>query len=178
MFGKGVYFADMSTKSANYCSATSAHPTAVLLLCDVALGQQVETAPAPRLQHQPSPPTARNPTPPPTGCPLLDPPALPPQYERLDAEYEAGETSVKKKKHSTWGVGRFAPDEAGTAQLEGGQVVVPMGKAKESNYLEKHLARLKKAEAGANPALLYNEYIVYDVRQIKMKYVVLCELEF
>jgi poly [ADP-ribose] polymerase len=75
-------------------------------------------------------------------------------------------------------VGRFAPDEAGTAQVEGGQVVVPMGKAKESSYLEKHLPRLKKAEGGANPALLYNEFIVYDVSQIKMKYVVLCELEF
>jgi poly [ADP-ribose] polymerase len=46
MFGKGVYFADMVSKSANYCSATSANPTAVLLLCDVALGQQVRNAPA------------------------------------------------------------------------------------------------------------------------------------
>jgi poly [ADP-ribose] polymerase len=99
------------------------------------------------------------------------------QHERLNAEFEALEKCVKKNKQSTWGVGRFAPDEAGTTKLEGGTVAVPMGKAQESSYLAQHLTRLMEAEGGANPALLYNEYIVYDVRQIKMKYVVLCELE-
>ena len=42
MFGKGVYFANMSSKSANYCFATQQQPTGVLLLCDVALGKQYE----------------------------------------------------------------------------------------------------------------------------------------
>jgi poly [ADP-ribose] polymerase len=42
MFGKGVYFANMSSKSANYCFANRAAPTGVLLLCDVALGKQYE----------------------------------------------------------------------------------------------------------------------------------------
>ena len=42
MFGKGVYFADMVSKSANYCMGTSANPTAVLTLCDVALGSPYE----------------------------------------------------------------------------------------------------------------------------------------
>ena len=42
MFGKGVYFADMVSKSANYCMATRESPKAVLLLCDVALGGQYE----------------------------------------------------------------------------------------------------------------------------------------
>lgn len=37
-FGKGVYFADMVSKSANYCMGSRDSPTAVLLLCDVALG--------------------------------------------------------------------------------------------------------------------------------------------
>ena len=37
-----VYFADMSSKSANYCFATRDNPTAVLLLCDVALGEPHE----------------------------------------------------------------------------------------------------------------------------------------
>ena len=36
MFGKGVYFADMFSKSANYCYATHAAKTGVLLLCEVA----------------------------------------------------------------------------------------------------------------------------------------------
>lgn len=57
MFGKGIYFAgkahvfaliscsifasislDMVTKSANYCRASSADPIALMLLCEVALG--------------------------------------------------------------------------------------------------------------------------------------------
>jgi len=42
MFGKGVYFADMVSKSANYCCASTNSPTGVLLLCDVALGDTYE----------------------------------------------------------------------------------------------------------------------------------------
>ncbi|XWS46632.1 hypothetical protein CRYUN_Cryun14cG0085200 [Craigia yunnanensis] len=42
MFGKGVYFADMFSKSANYCYASSAFTTGVLLLCEVALGDMAE----------------------------------------------------------------------------------------------------------------------------------------
>ena len=38
MFGKGVYFADMVSKSANYCKATKDDNVGLLLLCDVALG--------------------------------------------------------------------------------------------------------------------------------------------
>ena len=38
MFGKGIYFADMVSKSANYCATSSSNPTGLLLLCDVALG--------------------------------------------------------------------------------------------------------------------------------------------
>ncbi|TKC37431.1 hypothetical protein EI555_009698, partial [Monodon monoceros] len=38
-FGKGIYFADMSSKSANYCFATRLKDTGLLLLSEVALGQ-------------------------------------------------------------------------------------------------------------------------------------------
>eukprot|EP00760_Papus_ankaliazontas_P030366 PhM_4_TR4793/c0_g1_i1/m.47729/K10798/PARP; poly [ADP-ribose] polymerase len=38
MFGKGVYFADMSSKSANYCFTTSEATTGMMLLSEVALG--------------------------------------------------------------------------------------------------------------------------------------------
>lgn len=38
MFGKGVYFADMVSKSANYCHTSPSNPVGVLLLCEVALG--------------------------------------------------------------------------------------------------------------------------------------------
>lgn len=39
MFGKGVYFADCVSKSANYCHATNSNPHGLLLLCKVALGK-------------------------------------------------------------------------------------------------------------------------------------------
>ena len=38
MFGKGIYFADMVSKSANYCFASHSNPRGLLLLCEVALG--------------------------------------------------------------------------------------------------------------------------------------------
>lgn len=42
MFGKGVYFADMSSKSANYCFTSRSEPDGLLLLCEVALGNPKE----------------------------------------------------------------------------------------------------------------------------------------
>lgn len=42
MFGKGVYFADVVSKSANYCQATRTNPVACMLLCEVALGNPTE----------------------------------------------------------------------------------------------------------------------------------------
>eukprot|EP01130_Rhizamoeba_saxonica_P018108 TRINITY_DN8972_c0_g1_i1.p1 TRINITY_DN8972_c0_g1~~TRINITY_DN8972_c0_g1_i1.p1 ORF type:complete len:639 (-),score=126.74 TRINITY_DN8972_c0_g1_i1:61-1977(-) len=42
MFGKGLYFADMCSKSANYCHATRSNPFGILLLCNVALGEMYE----------------------------------------------------------------------------------------------------------------------------------------
>ncbi|XP_034941348.1 poly [ADP-ribose] polymerase-like [Chelonus insularis] len=42
MFGKGIYFSDMVSKSANYCHANRGNPTGLLLLCEVALGNMVE----------------------------------------------------------------------------------------------------------------------------------------
>lgn len=38
MFGKGIYFADMVSKSANYCCTSTNNPVGLLLLNEVALG--------------------------------------------------------------------------------------------------------------------------------------------
>lgn len=40
MFGKGIYFADVSSKSAGYCRATLENPEGLLVLCEVALGKK------------------------------------------------------------------------------------------------------------------------------------------
>ncbi|XP_067308481.1 poly [ADP-ribose] polymerase 2 [Pseudorasbora parva] len=42
MFGKGIYFADMSSKSANYCFANQKNNQGLLLLSEVALGDSNE----------------------------------------------------------------------------------------------------------------------------------------
>ncbi|NP_001191199.1 poly [ADP-ribose] polymerase 2 [Danio rerio] len=42
MFGKGIYFADMSSKSANYCFASQKNNQGLLLLSEVALGDSNE----------------------------------------------------------------------------------------------------------------------------------------
>lgn len=42
MFGKGIYFADMVSKSANYCCTSPSNPVGLLLLCEVALGNMHE----------------------------------------------------------------------------------------------------------------------------------------
>ena len=138
MFGKGVYFADMVSKSANYCMATSDNTTAVLVLCEVALGSQ---------------------------------------YELIRAEFEAKENSAKQGKQSTYGIGKTCQDAAGARELVGG-ITAPMGKAMPNAYLEQNLERLKAENRVKAPALLYNEFIVYDVRQVRMKYVVVVDLDF
>ncbi|XP_030543276.1 poly [ADP-ribose] polymerase 2 isoform X2 [Rhodamnia argentea] len=116
MFGKGVYFADMFSKSANYCFANSAATAGVLLLCEVALGDMVEL---------------------------------------LHAKYDADKLPAGKL--STKGVGATSPDPSEAQALEDG-VVVPLGRPKE--------------QSDCKGALLYNEYIVYNVDQIRMRYVV------
>ncbi|EER16283.1 conserved hypothetical protein [Perkinsus marinus ATCC 50983] len=42
MFGKGLYFADSFSKSANYCFATQKNNRGLMLLCEVALGRSRE----------------------------------------------------------------------------------------------------------------------------------------
>ncbi|XP_037038851.1 poly [ADP-ribose] polymerase-like [Bradysia coprophila] len=53
MFGKGVYFADMSSKSANYCYTNINNTTGLLMLCEVALGNSLELQQAKMIQKLP-----------------------------------------------------------------------------------------------------------------------------
>jgi hypothetical protein len=53
MFGKGVYFADCVSKSANYCYTSNANPIGLLLLCEVALGDVYECTTAEYIEKLP-----------------------------------------------------------------------------------------------------------------------------
>ncbi|GMR59960.1 hypothetical protein PMAYCL1PPCAC_30155, partial [Pristionchus mayeri] len=114
MFGKGIYFADMVSKSANYCHPDYSNQDAFLLLCDVALGAVQEEA------------TATNVNP-----------------------LKKGFTAVK-------GMGYQFPDPSTLFNHPNGYVV-PSGKSTKGEkkfYLE------------------YNEFIVYDVSQVRIRYLV------
>ncbi|KAK0423173.1 hypothetical protein QR680_008010 [Steinernema hermaphroditum] len=116
MFGKGIYFADMVSKSANYCHALEKE--GLLLLCEVALGNQQEEVHAKMI------------------------------------------TKLNRGKHSCKGLGLTYPNPKEDFTTED-RVVIPFGRA---------------MTAPPNPKkpldLLYNEYIVYDVNQVKIKYLV------
>ncbi|KAH0622650.1 hypothetical protein JD844_025138 [Phrynosoma platyrhinos] len=99
MFGKGIYFADMVSKSANYCHTSQTDPIGLILLGEVALGNMVNKI----------------------SC-----------------------------------LGKTAPDPSATLSLDG--VDVPLGLGIPSGV--------------SNTCLLYNEYIVYDIAQVNLKYLI------
>ena len=125
MFGKGAYFADMSSKSANYTHTSKASNTGLLLLCEVALGDV---------------------------------------NELLDADYHADKLPAGK--HSVKGLGKTAPDSKDTTTVFG-DVLVPYGKGLPTGV--------------NNPkgfTLQYNEFIVYDLKQIRVRYLLKCKFNF
>lgn len=121
MFGKGVYLADMSTKSANYCCAYGSGNKGLLLLCDAELGD--------------------------------------PMLELEHGNFNAGEDAAKQNKIATLGRGRSIPagwKDAGCVHPSLAGVKMPD---------TAHGAAVRNAAS-----LMYNEYIVYDVAQIRQRY--------
>jgi len=114
MFGKGVYFADMSSKSANYCFTSRSQNTGLLLLCEVSLGKP---------------------------------------NKLLNADYNA--SSLPAGCHSVQGLGRVEPSR--DEEVAGAKLA--MGPPKNT-----------KVDNKGGYTLQYNEYIVYNTNQIKMKY--------
>ena len=148
MFDKGIYTADCFSKSLQYCYG-SVGQRGLMVLCDVALGN-------PR--------------------------------EALHADYDASKKIGTKPQdfHSTKGVGRYKPNEKQFITTPDG-VTVPMGELVDTLTSEppepisqsrRTSSRLTTAAAvtTANGSLLYNEYVVYDINQVEMKYLV--EVEF
>ncbi|XP_075387171.1 poly [ADP-ribose] polymerase 1 [Tenrec ecaudatus] len=120
MFGKGIYFADMVSKSANYCHTSQGDPIGLILLGEVALGNMYELKHASHISKLP------------------------------------------KGKHSVKGLGKTAPDPAASITLDG--VEVPLGTG---------------ISSGVNDTcLLYNEYIVYDIAQVNLKYLLKLKFNF
>ncbi|XP_054169146.1 poly [ADP-ribose] polymerase 1-like [Oppia nitens] len=117
MFGKGIYFADMVTKSAGYCHSQANKNIGYLLLSEVAIGEPWELKDAKDVKKLP------------------------------------------KGKHSVKGIGETEPDPNEIHVLPDG-LKVPLGKG---------------VKAKDKTSLLYNEYIVYDVNQVNIKYLLKCK---
>jgi poly [ADP-ribose] polymerase len=123
MFGKGIYLADMSSKSANYCNHRQSGGTALLLLCEAELGNPV--------------------------------------HELTGASYSAGEDAKAKGMCSTWGKGQVGP-----------------GQWKDAECVHPSLAGTLMPDVSNVPGntnvpgayLMYNEYIAYDVAQVRLRY--------
>ncbi|KAL5000285.1 poly polymerase catalytic domain-containing protein [Aspergillus recurvatus] len=123
MFGKGVYFADMSSKSAGYCWYHNSDQKALLLLGDIELGDPI--------------------------------------YELYNSDYNAGENAKKEGKIATLGKGRTIPagwKDAGCIHPDLKGIHVPDADSGTASH-ETHQGYLQ-----------YNEYIVYDVAQIRLRY--------
>lgn len=80
-------------------------------------------------------------------------------YERTHAEYVE---KLPKGKHSTKGVGKTEPDASDTITING--MEVPYGKGVQDNEKQS--------------SLLYNEYIVYDIAQVNVKYLLKVDFKY
>ncbi|KAL8696901.1 MAG: hypothetical protein Q9201_007420 [Fulgogasparrea decipioides] len=124
-FGKGVYLADISSKSAQYCAPGMSGGTGLLLLIEAELGK--------------------------------------PMYEIPTGNSMAEEDCKKHNCISTLGVGRTAPQgwtDAGIIHESLKGVQIPdVSKGIGDN-----------TAANANGYLMYNEYICYNVAQMRLKY--------
>jgi hypothetical protein len=54
MFGKGIYFADLASKSANYCCTSTSDPDGLLVLSEVALGNMMEKIESEYVERMPA----------------------------------------------------------------------------------------------------------------------------
>ncbi|KAM0328806.1 hypothetical protein ACHAQA_005220 [Verticillium albo-atrum] len=123
MFGKGIYLADMSSKSANYCCHHQSDNTALLLLCEAELGD--------------------------------------PMQKLTNSSYNAGTSAKQQGLLSTWGQGSTGPSkwkDAGDVHASLKGIKMP------------DLSEAPGATNVANANLLYNEFITYDVSQVRLRY--------
>ncbi|KAK3074021.1 hypothetical protein LTR53_003917, partial [Teratosphaeriaceae sp. CCFEE 6253] len=123
MFDKGVYLADMSSKSANYCHSYLSGGCGLLMLCEAELGN--------------------------------------PMLVLQNADYEAAAKAKDGGMFSTWGQGLTGPEAW-----------------KDAACVHPSLAGVKMPDTSELPGptnvegtwLQYNEYIAYDIAQVRLRY--------
>eukprot|EP00741_Cyanophora_paradoxa_P011121 tig00020553_g10742.t1 len=124
MFGKGIYFANMSSKSANYCFCSAKNNVGLVLLSQVAVGRTHELVTADSSLAR---------APPGTQC--------------------------------VHGVGGTTPDPAAERTWGPDKIRVPCGKGVPS-------------KVRGSTSLLYDEFIVYDVSQVVLRFLLKVEFDY
>lgn len=124
MFDKGIYLADMSSKSVGYCCYYISDDTALLLLCEAELGK--------------------------------------PMQELTNATYNAAKLAKDKGVLSTFGMGNTGPQAWKDAEC-----VHPSLKGIK---MPDTSSKLPGPTGVPGAGLFYNEYIVYDVSQVRLRY--------
>lgn len=119
MFGKGIYFANAVSKSANYMFVPDGNGIGIMILCEVALGVH---------------------------------------YQRKQSEYI---TELPASTHSTWGIGKNTPDIKEAVVLDDG-LIIPLG----------HLVPSNRSDL----SLIYDEFIVYNVAQTRIRYALVIDV--
>ena len=130
MFGKGVYFADMSSKSANYCRSSASNDVGLLLLCEVELGR--------------------------------------PALHELAFNYNAEQDAKRLGRLSVRGEGSTAPVFWRDASC--------VNKTLKGVQMPDLVTPPRKQPGAAAGSLHYNEYIVYDVAQVRQRYLFRVEI--
>uniref|UniRef100_A0ABQ0M6C5 Poly [ADP-ribose] polymerase n=1 Tax=Mycena chlorophos TaxID=658473 RepID=A0ABQ0M6C5_MYCCL len=133
MFGKGVYFADMMSKSAGYCHPYVSNGVGIMLLCEV---------------------------------------AAKPFHELVSADYHADQGCKSAKKNSTKGLGRTQPGawkDAGKALGHDELIGCDMPDGPAQDVVVPGL--------NGGYGLQYNEVIVYDISQIRMRYLLMVKMD-
>lgn len=123
MFGRGIYFADMSSKSAQYCDIANFQREGLLLLCEVQLG-------APMLEYT----SARH-------------------QAQTDAKQQGMIAAMGKgnQAHAAW-------RDAGCLHSSlKGAMIPDMSRA--------------PVFAAFSTSLYYNEYVIWDESQVRLRYV-------
>lgn len=131
MFGHGVYFADVVTKSFNYTHASSTGGIGCLLVCEIALGNTFET---------------------------------------LHGDQSLNKHNIEKRGYqSTSAKGQYAPSSSVTVDDDGvvcshphQRGVTPLITIPNGKIIDQKI----------KGSLIYNEYIVYDLNQIEIKYLI------
>jgi len=123
MFGKGIYLANMASKSAGYCRSESSNGEGLLLLCEAQLGN--------------------------------------PMYQCEHSDPDAARNCEKNGSIATHGIGSTRPNKSIDAGVLSSDLAGVMMPAPDST-----------PECVGIPGLSlhYDEFIVYDVSQVKIRY--------